>query len=228
MGGLFWNKIFAAILVTALVVFGIKELSHKLIHSETPETPGFAVAIENTSDDTASAEVVKEVSLAELLSGASASSGERIAKKCTACHTFEKDGANKMGPALWNVVGRDAAAVDGFKYSSALSASGLNWNFENLDGFLKKPKDMVPGTSMSFMGLKKATDRANFLLWLREKSDAPMSLPAFAAPIIEAASDVLEEVVEQASSAVESASDSVAEVLEQAAELPVVPAPADE
>jgi cytochrome c len=228
MGGLFWNKIFAAVLATALVVFGIKELSHKFIHAEQPEIPGFAVVIESTSSDTTVAEIVKEVSLAELLSGASASSGERIAKKCIACHTFEKDGANKIGPALWNVVGRDAAAVDGFKYSSALSGSGLSWNFENLNLFLKKPKELVPGTSMSFIGLKKPNDRANFLLWLREKSDAPMALPAFAAPVVEAAADILEEVVEQASSLVEAAGDGVAEVLEQAAELPAIPVPAEE
>ncbi|MBL4757598.1 MAG: cytochrome c family protein [Rhizobiales bacterium] len=166
--------------------------------------------------------------MAELLSGASASSGERIAKKCTACHTFEKDGGNKIGPALWNVIGRDAAAADGFKYSSALSASGLNWSFENLNLFLKKPKELVPGTSMSFMGLKKAKDRANFLLWLREKSDAPMSLPAFAAPVVEAAGDMLDEVTEQASSAVEATGDGVAEVLEKAADMTTVPTSANE
>ncbi|MBL1431711.1 MAG: cytochrome c family protein [Robiginitomaculum sp.] len=218
MGGLFWNKIFAAVLATALVVFGINELSHKFINSEQPETPGFAVVIESASDDTVT-EIVKEVSLAELLSGASASSGERVAKKCTACHTFEKDGVNKIGPALWNVVGRDAAAVDGFKYSSALSASGLNWDFENLNAFLKKPKELVPGTSMSFIGLKKATDRANFMLWLREKSDAPISLPAFAAPVVEAASDVMQDVADEASSLIEAASDGVADVVETASEL---------
>jgi len=199
MGDLFWNKIFAAVIATALVVFGIRELSHTLIHAEVPKTPGYAVEV----PDIATAGPVEEVvvvSLAELLASASITSGERVAKKCGACHTFENGQANKIGPNLWNVIGQPAAGVAGFRFSSAMQGSGVTWDFETLDAFLLKPRDVVPGTAMSFAGIRKPKDRANLMAWMRAHSDAPVALPEFVAPIVE-------DVAEAAEAAPEAASD---------------------
>jgi cytochrome c len=216
MGGLFWNKVFGALLATALVIFGIRELSHALVHPHVPEHPGYAIAVENTGgDDAAPVEVVKEVSLAELLSTSSASSGERVAKKCAACHTFDKGGANKTGPNLHNLVGRSAASLAGFKYSSAMTGSGLSWDFETLNTFLTKPKELVPGTAMSFAGLKKAKDRANLIAWINTQSDAPVAFPAFPA-----FADPLQAAATEASEAVgmgETMVQGAADMVEQAA-----------
>lgn len=238
MGGLFWNSVFGAILATALIFFGIRELGHKLVHPHIPDHPGYEIEVADTGDGaTEVAEVVKEVSLAELLAGASASSGERVAKKCAACHTFDQGGANKIGPNLWSLVGRHAASASGFKYSSAMSGSGLTWDYETLNAFLTKPKNVVPGTAMSFAGIKKPKDRANLLAWISEKSDAPVAFPAFAAPVEAAKAQVTESantLMEAVTDAVETAKEAVPEqasnVLENAAEqateaVPEVPKP---
>lgn len=215
MGGLFWNKVIGAALATALVFIGIKELSHALIHSKQPETPGFAVVIESVGGGADKViEAVIEISLAELLASASASSGERVAKKCAACHTFEQGGANKIGPNLWNILGETAAHLSDFRYSTAMVNSGLVWDFETLDAFLAKPKDVVPGTSMSFAGLRKAKDRANFLAWVRTKSEAPMAFPAFIQPAVENGANMLEGFVETASVVVETAETGAVETMD--------------
>jgi len=181
MGGLFWNKIFAAVLATALVVFAIKEISHSLIHSTQPEKPGYAIEIENTQKNATPVEEVKVASLEELLANANIEAGARVAKKCMACHTFEKDGGRRLGPNLWNIVGNKTAHLDSFGYSSALKNAGLKWDFKNLDAFFTKPQDFMPGTIMGFGGIKKPKDRANLIAWLRTNSDNPVALPAAAA-----------------------------------------------
>ena len=99
-------------------------------------------------------------------------------KKCTACHTFDEGGANKVGPNLWNVVGRPIASAGSYKYSDGLQEkSGDSWSYENLDGYLHKPKDWAPGTKMSFAGLKKVKERADLIVYLRSLSDSPAPLP---------------------------------------------------
>jgi len=191
MGDLFWNKVFGAVLATALVVFGIKELGHALIHPHEPAEPGYKIAV---AEDSGAKEKVKEASpvksLAQMLSEASASSGERTAKKCAACHDFTKGGPNKIGPNLWNVLGRTAGSHEGFKYSDAMKAFGKTWDYENLDAFVSSPKTKVPGTAMGFAGLKKPKDAANLLAYLRTLSDAPMALPALSVSTADAAATV--------------------------------------
>ncbi|PHS26910.1 MAG: cytochrome c family protein [Robiginitomaculum sp.] len=188
MGDLFWNKIIAAVLATALVVFGIRELGHALIHPHQPEEPGYKIAVaEDGGGDKKEAEVVEVVSLAQMLSTASASAGERTAKKCAACHSFDKGGANKIGPNLWDILGRKAGTHEGFGYSTAMVEFGKTWDFETLDAFVSSPKSVVPGTAMSFAGLKKPKDAANILTYFRTLSDAPMDLPAVAAKAADAA-----------------------------------------
>jgi cytochrome c len=112
-----------------------------------------------------------------LLAQADLAAGEKGAKKCVACHSFEQGGAAKIGPPLWDVVDRAIGSIDGFAYSDALSGHGGAWDYAALDGFLAKPKDWAPGTKMAFVGVKKPEDRAAIILYLRSLSDSPAPLP---------------------------------------------------
>lgn len=115
--------------------------------------------------------------IAALLAAADADAGAKISRKCAACHGFDEGGKNKVGPNLWDIVGRAIASGEGYKYSGALSGLGGEWTYENLDGFLAKPKDFAKGTKMSFAGLKKAEDRANLIAYMRGLSNSPKPLP---------------------------------------------------
>lgn len=120
-------------------------------------------------------------SINTLLATADADAGKALSSKCTGCHTFDKDGAEKMGSNLWNIVNSSYAHKDGFKYSDALK--DLNgkkkWTYEELDGFIASPKAHVPGNKMSmFGGVKDGKDRANLIAWMRMQADTPAALPA--------------------------------------------------
>ncbi len=115
--------------------------------------------------------------IAALLAAADIDAGAKVSKKCAACHSFTKDGKNKVGPNLWDIVGKAIADVEGFKYSGALAEMGGEWSYDNLDAFLTKPKDFAAGTKMSFSGIKGADDRANLIAFLRGLSDNPKPLP---------------------------------------------------
>jgi cytochrome c2 len=112
-----------------------------------------------------------------LLAAASPEEGEGFAKKCAACHSFEQGGANKIGPALWGVVGRDIASVEGFAYSDALLGLEGEWTFEELYGFVHNPKEYVPGTKMAFAGIQNPEDLADVLIYLRSLAEEPVPLP---------------------------------------------------
>ena len=111
-----------------------------------------------------------------LFASVNSGDGEKIFKKCAACHSIAKGGGNKIGPALWGVIGRKAGAVSDYKYSKAIIAHGKPWSFEEMDGFLKKPKDWIKGTKMSFAGLKNPKERAAVILYMNENSDSPLPL----------------------------------------------------
>ena len=111
-----------------------------------------------------------------LFTSVSASEGEKIFKKCAACHSIAKGGANKIGPALWGVLGRKAGSVSDYKYSKAMASYGKSWSFEEMSGFLLKPKEWIKGTKMSFMGLKKAKDRAAVILYMNQNTDNPLPI----------------------------------------------------
>lgn len=173
-----FNKIAGAVLGTLVFVMGLNFLTELVFHSEVPENPGYIIEIaEAATGDAAEAPV--EVSLAALMAEADADRGQKVAKKCAACHSFDNGGANKVGPNLWNVVNKAAGAVDGFKYSAAMTEYGAEhtWSFEELNAFLASPKKHVSGTSMGFAGLKKPADRANMMAYLRSLSDSPAELP---------------------------------------------------
>ncbi|MES2728755.1 MAG: cytochrome c family protein [Pseudomonadota bacterium] len=114
-----------------------------------------------------------------MLATADVAKGEKIAKACAACHSFDKGGANGVGPNLWNTVGGNKQHAAGYAYSGALLAQGGDkWTYAELNKFLYKPKEYAPGTKMSYAGLKKPEDRAALLAWLRTKTDAAPAMPS--------------------------------------------------
>jgi cytochrome c len=122
------------------------------------------------------AEVVV-VDIKALLASANASNGEKLITRCSSCHNHDKNGPNRVGPELWNVVNRDKASSPGFSYSDAMKAKGGKWDYESLYHFINNPKAFVPGTKMSFVGLKKPQDVADLIAFLRTLSDNPAELP---------------------------------------------------
>lgn len=111
----------------------------------------------------------KPVDFAALLKSANIDNGAKIFKKCSTCHSADQGGGNKVGPNLFGIVGKKRASVAGFNYSEAMSKKGGAWSRDDLNLFLTKPKDFVPGTKMGFAGLKKPQDRADVILYLEKK-----------------------------------------------------------
>ena len=181
MSGLEVNKILASIILAILVVTVIGHLGDILInvkHHEMEET-AYKIDVPESGEAVSEAapkeEVIEPISL--FLANASLEKGEKLFKKCSACHNYEKDSANKVGPNLWNLINRPKANVEGFAYSKALATLSGKWSYEELNKFLYKPKLYAKGTKMNYAGLSKVKDRANLIAWLRTKSDNPVSLP---------------------------------------------------
>ena len=174
------NKIIAAILMVALLVIGIGKLSDIIFYVEKPKTPGYVVEIEQVVASTTqvSSETAEEkIDIAALIALGDIATGEKVFKKCAACHSIVKGGKNNIGPALYNVIGRQVGAVSDYKYSKALSAYGKEWTFEELNGYLIKPAKWIKGTKMAFAGLRKEKDRASVIKYLNQNSDNPLPLP---------------------------------------------------
>ena len=148
------NKIIAAVLLVALLIIGIGKVSNILFYVEKPKTPGYAVEVEQVSSDSSSSNEIieKVVDIAALMALGDVASGEKIFKKCAACHSINKGGKHKIGPALYNVVGRKVGAIEDYKYSKALISYEKDWTFEELNGFLIKPAKHIKGTKMAFAG----------------------------------------------------------------------------
>ena len=174
------NKIIAAILLVALLIIGIGKLSNVIFHVEKPETPGYSVEVEQAtviSSEESSQPAEDKIDIAALIAMGDIATGEKVFKKCAACHSIVKGGKNNIGPALYNVVGRDVGVVNEYKYSKALTAYGKAWTFEELNGYLLKPAKWIKGTKMAFAGLRKEKDRASVILYLNKNSDNPLPLP---------------------------------------------------
>ncbi len=174
------NKLIAAILMVALLIIGIGKLSDIIFFVEKPKTPGYSVKVEQATVNTSqvSAETKEEkVDISALMALGDLATGEKVFKKCAACHSIVKGGKNNIGPALYNVVGRKVGVVDNYKYSKALSAYEKEWTFEELNGYLIKPAKWIKGTKMAFAGLRKEKDRASVILYLNQNSDNPLQLP---------------------------------------------------
>ena len=150
------NKIIAAVLLVALIIIGIGKLSDAIFYVEKPKTPGYVVEVEQvvtTSTETKSDSSIEKVDITALMAMADLAHGEKVFKKCAACHSIVKGGKNNIGPALYNVVNRQAGVVSDYKYSKALTEYEKNWTFEELNGYLIRPAKWIKGTKMAFAGL---------------------------------------------------------------------------
>ena len=173
------NKIIAAVLLVALLIIGIGKISNLIFYVEKPKTPGFAVEVDQvvTAAESSTEVTDEKIDIAALMAMGDVVSGEKIFKKCAACHSIAKGGKNKIGPALYNVVGRKVGGVSDYKYSKALAGYEKSWTFEELNGFLLKPAKWIKGTKMAYAGLRKEKDRASIIKYLNQNSDSPQPLP---------------------------------------------------
>ena len=196
MGELGLNKIFGALLATALGLMLLTQLPAVVFggsgghHGDEAEAASlsekmcqqFHYCIDVAEAAGAGAAAVEEVfDLGAALIGADLSRGERLfGSQCATCHTINAGGANGTGPNLYNTVGADKAHIAGFNYSGALSNAEGSWSYENLDEWLKNPAGYLRGTSMSFAGIRRDTDRAAVIAYLAAYTENP---PAFPEPL---------------------------------------------
>jgi cytochrome c len=174
------NKILGAILATCLFILALNIAANALFTAPKPQKPGYAIAVPETATadkGAAPAAPAPSEPIEVLLAKASTERGEASAKKCAACHTFEKGGPNRVGPNLWGVVGRKRASHEGFNYSAAMKAKGGEWTFDELNKFLSGPAGYIPGTSMGFAGIPRGSERADLIDYLRTRADSPVPLP---------------------------------------------------
>lgn len=179
MKNLEMNKIAASILLGGLVALLVGKFTDILYHPDLqPSQRGYQVEVAQTEDnqnDTPKEE--EKIDLASLLAQANAENGKSIFKKCAMCHSVDKGGANRVGPNLWNIVGNKVAHMEDFSYSKAMQNFGGHWDYGKLYGFIHKPKHYMPGTKMSFVGIKKPQDIADVIIFLRSNSDNLKPLP---------------------------------------------------
>ena len=175
------NKIIASILLVALLIIGISKISNIIFKVDKLDSSAYKVELPDSGTNQINVEnTIKaddKVDISALMALADVAHGEKVFKKCSACHSIEAGGGNKIGPALYNVVGRKIAAVEDYKYSKALVEYKKNWSFEELNGFLIKPQKWIKGTKMAYAGLRKEKDRASVILYLNKYSDNPLPLP---------------------------------------------------
>ena len=171
------NKIAAALLSGVLLIMVFGKIGNILVDPKTDISNAYPIEVpeKNQIKSKVVEEVVIEPVLA-LLATANLESGQKISKKCVACHGFDSGGPNKVGPNLYNIVNKDQGKAD-YAYSKVLASLSGKWSYEELNKFLYKPKLYSKGTKMNYAGLSKTKDRANLIAWLRTKSDSPASLP---------------------------------------------------
>ena len=176
-GSLEGNKLMAAVLTAGIIGVGSGVFAGILYHPHELEEPVYRVEAAATEGAEA-APAAEAQPIGVLLASASAEKGEKAAKKCAACHSFDKGGANKVGPNLWGVVNRPIGSHEGFSFSPALADKSADpWDYDHLNQFLASPKTYAPGTKMSFAGISKDTERADVIAYLRSLADQPAPLP---------------------------------------------------
>jgi cytochrome c len=173
------NKIIGAVLATGLVILGLQEVSSILFHAEGPETPGYAIEVQEEAAGGAQAELPPD--WGTVLPAADVAAGETAWGKCVSCHTDTPGGAEMTGPNLYNLIGRKPGGHAGYTFSSAMVDYGNanpTWTYENLNEFLEAPAQHIRGTKMTFVGLKRVEDRINILAYFRTMAPSPPPIPA--------------------------------------------------
>jgi cytochrome c len=177
MNGFEINKIVAAVIFTVLVVFGIEKITDLIFDVKKPSQAAYIVEAPVVKKASSGSSVSGSVDIKALLALGTIEHGQKVFKKCTACHVVAKGGKNKIGPALYGVLGRQSAAISDYKYSKALVAHGKKWSYGEMNAYLLKPQAHIKGTKMAFAGLKSEKDRASVILYMNSFSDNPLPNP---------------------------------------------------
>ena len=171
------NKIIAAVILAVLLFFGVGKLADFIFYVEKPKEPAYKVeapAVKVASAQTASS---GSIDIKALLASGTIVHGQKVFRKCSACHVVAKGGKNKIGPVLYGILGKQSSSVSDYKYSKALIAHGKVWSFAEMNSFLIKPQAHIKGTKMAFAGLRSEKDRASVILFMNSKSDNPLPTP---------------------------------------------------
>ncbi len=174
-----FNTVAGCVLASALFAMVVGKVSNAIVHPHKLDKPAIAVTDEAPVQTAAAGGAAIEIPpIGPKLASANVEAGKAIfQKQCFTCHTVDKGGANKVGPNLWEIVGRPKASHAGFSYSSALTSKGGDWSYEDIDHMIFKPSAYVRGTKMAFAGLPKEQERADVIAYLRTMADTPKPLP---------------------------------------------------